>query len=57
MDALIEDNRSDHHAARGQDDEMDLDAFLDLCRTAVLRDGVRFILLDPWNEDGTQTPS
>jgi len=33
-----------------EDDEMDLDFFLDLCRTAVIRDGVRLVLLDPWNE-------
>lgn len=33
-----------------EDEEMDLDAFLELCRTSVIRDGTRFILLDPWNE-------
>jgi twinkle protein len=33
-----------------EDDELDLEAFLDLCRVAVQRDGVRFIVLDPWNE-------
>lgn len=49
-DALIEDNVRIITQLVDEDDEMDLDAFLDLCRTAVLRDGVRFILLDPWNE-------
>ncbi len=33
-----------------EDMEMDLEKFLDLCRTAVLRRGVKMILLDPWNE-------
>lgn len=33
-----------------EDMEMDLEKFLDLCRTAVLRRGVKLILLDPWNE-------
>lgn len=33
-----------------EDDEMDLDAFLEFCRVAVVRDGVKMIVLDPWNE-------
>jgi len=33
-----------------EDMEMDLDKFLSLCRTAVLRHGVKMIVLDPWNE-------
>jgi twinkle protein len=33
-----------------EDMEMDLDLFLSLCRTAVLRHGVKMIVLDPWNE-------
>ncbi|MGJ3630076.1 hypothetical protein AB5I41_31610 [Sphingomonas sp. MMS24-JH45] len=41
MDALIEDNVQIITQLVDEDDEMDLDAFLDLCRTAVLRDGVR----------------
>ncbi|MGJ3630149.1 AAA family ATPase [Sphingomonas sp. MMS24-JH45] len=49
VDALIEDNVRIITQLVDEDDEMDLDVF-DLCRTAVLRDGVRFILLDPWNE-------
>jgi twinkle protein len=32
------------------DDDMTLDDVLDLAATAVMRDGVRVILLDPWNE-------
>lgn len=33
-----------------EDMEMDLEKFLDLCRTAVTRHGVKMIVLDPWNE-------
>lgn len=33
-----------------EDLEMDLDKFLELCRTAVVRHGVKMIVLDPWNE-------
>lgn len=33
-----------------EDMEMDLDEFLSICRTAVVRDGVKMIILDPWNE-------
>ncbi len=33
-----------------EDDEMTLENFLEYCRVAVVRDGVKFILLDPWNE-------
>lgn len=33
-----------------EDLEMDLDKFLELCRTAVIRHGVKMIVLDPWNE-------
>lgn len=33
-----------------EDMEMDLDKFLALCRTAVVRHGVKMIVLDPWNE-------
>ena len=29
---------------------MDLDKFLELCRVAVVRHGVKMIVLDPWNE-------
>jgi twinkle protein len=50
VDALIEDNVRIITQLVDEDEEMDLDFFLDLCRTAVLRDGVKFVLLDPWNE-------
>lgn len=30
--------------------EFDIDAFLDTARVAVQRDGVRLVILDPWNE-------
>lgn len=33
-----------------EDMEMDLEMFLDLCRTAVIRHGAKMIVLDPWNE-------
>lgn len=33
-----------------EDMEMDLDAFLAYCRAAVVRHGVKMIVLDPWNE-------
>lgn len=33
-----------------EDLEMGLDEFLDMCRVAVVRDGVKMIVLDPWNE-------
>lgn len=33
-----------------EDQEMGVEEFLDLCRVAVVRDGVRVIVLDPWNE-------
>lgn len=33
-----------------EDAEMTLEAFLEYCRIAVQRDGVKMVLLDPWNE-------
>lgn len=33
-----------------EDMEMDLDKFLELCRVAVVRHGVKMVVLDPWNE-------
>lgn len=33
-----------------EDEEMNLEYFLDLCRTSVLRRGTRVIIIDPWNE-------
>ena len=34
----------------GEDDEIDLESMIELCRVAVLRDGAKFIVIDPWNE-------
>lgn len=36
--------------ALDDDLEFDIDSFLDTVRIAVLRDGVRVVVLDPWNE-------
>ena len=33
-----------------EDEEMNLEYFLGLCRTIVLRHGARVVILDPWNE-------
>jgi twinkle protein len=33
-----------------EDEEMNLEYFLDLCRTSVLRRGTRVVIVDPWNE-------
>jgi twinkle protein len=38
------------HTARDADTELDLDYIIELAKTAVLRDGVRLLVLDPWNE-------
>lgn len=35
---------------RGADDDFDLPWVMDRCQDAVLRDGVRLLLIDPWNE-------
>jgi len=50
VDALIESRVSIISQSVDEDLEMDLDKFLDLCRTAVMRDGCKMIVLDPWNE-------
>lgn len=50
VDDLIDDNVRIITQLVDEDDEMDLDFFLDLCRTAVIRDGVKVVILDPWNE-------
>lgn len=49
-DALLRDRMRIITQTVEEDEELDLEAFLDLCRVAVQRDGVRFIVLDPWNE-------
>jgi twinkle protein len=36
--------------ALDEDLEFDIEAFLDLARVAVIRDGAKLIILDPWNE-------
>lgn len=38
------------HTARDEDTELDLDYIIELAKVAVLRDGVRLVVLDPWNE-------
>lgn len=49
-DELIRDNVSIITQLVDEDQEMDLTFFLDLCRTAVIREGVKVVVLDPWNE-------
>lgn len=49
-DALIRDKLRIISQSVDEDEEMNLEYFLDLCRIAVLRDGVRAVFLDPWNE-------
>jgi twinkle protein len=49
-DALMRDKMRIITQSVDEDEEMDLDFFLDLCRVSVQRDGTRFIILDPWNE-------
>lgn len=38
------------HTARDEDTELDLDYIIELAKVAVLRDGIRLLVLDPWNE-------
>jgi twinkle protein len=38
------------HTARDADTELDLDYIIELAKVAVLRDGIRLLCLDPWNE-------
>jgi twinkle protein len=38
------------HTARDEETELDLDYIIELAKVAVLRDGVRLLVLDPWNE-------
>jgi twinkle protein len=49
-DALIRDKMKIITQTVDEDDELDIDAFLDLCRVSVQRHGTRVIVLDPWNE-------
>jgi twinkle protein len=38
------------HTARDEDTELDIDYIIELAKVAVLRDGVKLLVLDPWNE-------
>lgn len=49
-DALIRDKLRIISQSVDEDEEMNVEYFLDLCRVAVLRHGVRLVILDPWNE-------
>ena len=48
--AAIEDNVTIVSNALDEDMELDIDTFLEVARIAVLRDGVKVVVLDPWNE-------
>lgn len=50
VDQMLRERLSIIYQAVDEDDEMDLDRFMELCRVAVVRDGVKMIVLDPWNE-------
>lgn len=50
MEGCIEDSIRIIAQDVDEEQEMDLEWFLDKCRVAVLRYGVKMILLDPWNE-------
>lgn len=49
-DALIRSKLHIISQSVDEDEEMNLEYFLDLCRVSVLRHGVRLVILDPWNE-------
>ncbi len=49
-DQLIRENMRIITQSVDEDEEMDVEAFLDLCRVSVQRDGTRLVILDPWNE-------
>jgi twinkle protein len=49
-DALIRNKLQIISQSVDEDEEMNVEYFLDLCRVAVLRHGVRVVILDPWNE-------
>lgn len=50
VDTMLSQRLSIISQAVDEEMEMDLDKFLDLCRVAVIRHGVKMIVLDPWNE-------
>jgi twinkle protein len=49
-DKVIRENLQIISQSVDEDEEMNLEYFLDLCRTSVLRRGTRVIIIDPWNE-------
>jgi len=49
-DSILDDRLTIISQSVDEDMEMDLDKFLDLARTAVIRHGAKMIVLDPWNE-------
>lgn len=50
-DALIQERLSIiYQAVEDDEEDMDLERFLDLCRVAVLQHGAKVVVLDPWNE-------
>jgi twinkle protein len=49
-DDILADRLTIISQAVDEDLEMDLNRFLDTCRTAVMQYGARMIVLDPWNE-------
>jgi len=49
-DALIRERLHLIMQSVDEEEEMNLEHFLDLCRVAVLRHGARVVILDPWNE-------
>lgn len=50
MDERIRSHLTLIYQAVDEDDEMDLEWFLDRCRAAVIQYGAKVIILDPWNE-------
>jgi twinkle protein len=48
--AAIEDNISIVSNALDEELEFDVESFLDTVRIAVIRDGAKVVILDPWNE-------
>ena len=50
LNELVESRVSIISQAVDEDLEMTLEKLLELCRVAVVRDGCRMIVLDPWNE-------
>ena len=49
-DDLIRDNLTIITQLVDEDEEMDIETFLEFCRISVVRDGTKIVILDPWNE-------